>query len=557
MSDGQLSDGEPFSCKLAMSYGRELSQRALPKVGPQWLLPLVAVLGLGTIYVLTGPGNRSEADDAFWFADDIEHEGLRELLGEAHTAHLLFLPLARGLFNMLRLAGIDVRAYDAVRLTNCFVAATAVVLFSTLLRTRFRLSPFAAMTGAAGLAVSYGFWRYANEAEAYAVAILVIVVLCLVAFTGLPSTRSVIVASGLATLGTFIHILSVIPAVIVVPFILLLQRRIRDMAVYVLGFTLFVGVIGYGAYRYAALPQQSFAGYLLGPSPEASYSPRVIPESVVSLGQGIGTSNFLFAYPGIARRIVAAFPKAYLVEEQYAGERSDSIVRIVPLATVPLLLLLATVLVWSMRRHLQGRGLPPTIAVPLAAVAAWILAYWLVVARWSSSAPEAWIPLLPAVWILIAVVVFERARTRMHRALVVALLVVLLVHNLVGGFWMMHSRSTDFNAVKARWLLDHSSSGDVILTADGAVFERYLRYFSTAKVVSLEGLSSEELVNTYAATVRQTGRVFATAGVFDPPSQLRALDEVSFHALQQFASTVQPDFHKVFDDDIGDIYLHR
>jgi hypothetical protein len=79
-----------------------------------------------------------------------------------------------------------------------------------------------------------------------------------------------------------------------------------------------------------------------------------------------------------------------------------------------------------------------------------------------------------AVWICIAVVVFERARIRKHRALVVALLVVLAVHNLTGGFWMMRSRSTDFNAVKGGWLLDHAGSGDVILTADGAVFQRYL-----------------------------------------------------------------------------------
>src|SRR5918994_3258178 len=155
MSDGQLSDSEPFSCKLAMSYGRELSQRALPKVGPQWLLPLVAVLGLGTTYVLTGPGNRSEADDAFWFADNIEHEGLRKLLGDAHTAHLLFLPLARGLFNMLRLAGIDVRAYDAVRLTNCFVAATAGGPFCAGRPGGLSASPLGRHTGAGGAPVAF------------------------------------------------------------------------------------------------------------------------------------------------------------------------------------------------------------------------------------------------------------------------------------------------------------------------------------------------------------------------------------------------------------------
>jgi hypothetical protein len=190
-------------------------------------------------------------------------------------------------------------------------------------------------------------------------------------------------------------------------------------------------------------------------------------------------------------------------------------------------------------------------------VTVWILAYWLIVVGRSSSAPEAWIPLLPAVWICIAVVVFERVRIRKHRALVVALLVVLAVHNLTGGFWMMRSRSTDFNAVKAGWLLDHAGSGDVILTADGAVFERYLRYYSAAEVISLEGLPSNELSEIYIMAVRQHGRIFATAGVFDPPSQLDTLYPATFRAMEEFASSIKPNFRRAAASDLGDVYLRR
>jgi hypothetical protein len=556
MSDGRLFTDERSSGDSAPSSGQDLWHRTLPSVGPRTLL-LVAVLGTAAVYALTGPGNRSEADDAFWFAYDIEHADLRELVGDRHTAHLLFLPLARGLFNLLRLLGIDGRAYDAVRLTNCLLAAAAVVLFGVVLRRRLRLSWFAAVTGAAGLAVSYGFWRYANETEAYAAAIFVIVLLCLVGFSGLRSTTAVVTAGALAALGTLIHILGVVPAVVVVPFMLMLERRARDLAIYVVSYTALAGTIAYGAFRYAAPPGQGFAGYLLGRSPGANYSPRAIPESVLSLAQDIATSSFLFAYDGIARRLVAAFPTQYLMEEQYAGASADGIVRTVPLVTVPMLVLLAAVLVWSMRRQMLNHDRPRTVAGPLAAVAAWTVAYWLVVVGQSSSAPEAWIPLLPAVWILIAVIVFDRAHDRTQRVLVVALLVALLVHNLAGGFWMMHSRATDFNAVKARWLLDNARNGDVILTADGAVFERYLRYYSPAKVISLEGLPPDELANAYAAAAGQPGRVFATEGVFNPPSQLRAFDQVSFYAIDRFASDLRNEFRKVHDNDVGDVYLRR
>lgn len=534
-----------------------LINRAFRSNSRQILLLLVAVAGLTTIYALTGPENRSEAEDAFWLADDIENGTLRTLFGPGHTAHLLFLPLGRGLFNISRLLSIDVRAYDAVRLANCLLAGAAVVLFGSVLRRRLRLSLFAAISGAAGLAVSYGFWRYANETEVYAVAILFIVLLCFVAFSGLRSTLAVIVAGAVAAFGMLIHILGAIPAVIVVPFILLLERRVRDVAVYILGCGVLAGTISYAAYRYAAPPKHSFAGYLLGQSPDSEYAAQALPASVLSVAQNVATSNFLFAHTGIAQRIVAAFPAQYLVEEQYAGVHSDSIVRTVPLITVSMLLLLFIVVVWFMRGRLLEFNRLRRIANPLAAVTVWIVAYLLIVIGPSSSAPEAWIPLLPAVWLIIAVVLFDIARGRTERMLVMALLAALLVHNLTGGFWMMRSKSTDFNAIKARWLLDNAHNRDVILTADGAVFERYLRYYTQAKVISLEELSSSQLSSIYSATVPQPGRIFATESVFHPPSELRAMDQASFHAIEQFSSNVRHEFRKVLDDDVGDVYVRR
>jgi hypothetical protein len=554
VSDGRVVTGEPCTREVIRA-GHQERAPGPPPAAPRWLA-IVAVLGLTTLYVLTGPGNRSEADDAFGFAYDVEHGSWRILLGGGHTSHLLFLPLARGLYNLVGLFG-DVRAYEAVRLANCLLAAAAVVLFASVLRKRFGLSRFAVLAGAVGLAVSYGFWRYANETEAYAVTVLGLVALCFVGFSGLRSTRAIAMAGVVAAVGTLIHILGMIPAIVVVPLVLLLRRRPRDVVVYFLAFALLTGAASYGAYRYAS-PEQSFTGYLFGQSPDASYSVRAVPQSVLSVGQDIATSNFLFVRSHIARRIVAAVPAQYLMEEQYAGERSDSIVRVVPMVTVPALLLLAAALVWLLRRRLLARDLSARAAVPLAAVLAWIAAYWLVVVGRSSSAPEAWIPLLPAVWTVIAVVVFERASTtRLHRVLVGVLLLVLVVHNLAGGFWMMHSRSTDLNAVKARWLLEHTAGGDVILTADGAVFERYLRYQAAAEVISLEGLSDDELADTYSAAIGQAERVFATAGVFDPPSQLDIVDQASFRAIQQFAASVRSDFRRVMESDVGDVYLRR
>jgi hypothetical protein len=126
-----------------------------------------------------------------------------------------------------------------------------------------------------------------------------------------------------------------------------------------------------------------------------------------------------------------------------------------------------------------------------------------------------------------------------------------------GGFWMMHRRSTDFNAVKSAWLQDHARVTDVILTADGPVFERYLRYHVAAKVVRLEGLRREQLAVVYAMMIRESGQVFATAGVLHPPSQLRIADPVGFRDLEQFAAKVGPDFRTAAHSSAGDTYVRR
>lgn len=526
----------------------------LESVGSTWLKLAVTVSVLTAIYVLTGPGNRTEADDAFGFAYLVEHGSLRQLL----TAdHLLFLPFSRGILNLLRLLHISIDAYDAMRLISCLVAAVSIVLFGFVLRRRFRLSLFAAISGAAGLAVSYGLWRYANEAEVYALVVLSICVLCLVGFSELRSTWTVIAAGLIGALVALVHILGVIPAIMLIPLVLLGKHRVRDTVIYLLAFALFAGVGSYAAYRYVNPSDRGFVGYLLAQDPGSSYDVQAVPQSILSLGQDVATGNFVFAYPAVARRLVTALPAQYLAEEQYMGERADAVVRAVPLITIPLLILLAIYLVLSVRRHAGESGLARGVRPLLAAVVFWIVAYWLIVIGPSSSAPEAWIPLLPAVWVVAAVVVFERMPSRRGRSLVVALLLVLLVHNVAGGFWMMHSRSTDYNAVKAAWLLDHARVTDVILTADGPVFERYLRYYAAAKVVNLEGLRREQLAVLYAMSVRKPGRVFATAGVLDPPSQLRIADLASFRDLEQFAARVRPDFRIAAHSNVGDVYVRR
>jgi hypothetical protein len=170
----------------------------------------------------------------------------------------------------------------------------------------------------------------------------------------------VVLAGAVAAFGTLFYVLGIVSAVVLVPTVLLLRRRIRDVVMYSAAFVLVAGAVSYGAYRYAAPPHQTFGRYLLGESRSTDYSASAIPKSIISIGQDVATTNWAFAYHTVGQRLAAAFPGQYLLEEQYVGDHSDAVVRVVPLLTVPLLFLLAAAVLWSLRHYLRARELRRT-----------------------------------------------------------------------------------------------------------------------------------------------------------------------------------------------------
>ena len=113
------------------------------------------------LFLLTFPENHVEAEDAYDYAWTVEQGGR----GLFHSFHLLYLPLMRALWHWARLPAAGLRAYPVMATASLLCGAAAVtVLFRTVRRFR---DTGTALFAAAGLAVSYGFWRYACEAEVY------------------------------------------------------------------------------------------------------------------------------------------------------------------------------------------------------------------------------------------------------------------------------------------------------------------------------------------------------------------------------------------------------
>jgi hypothetical protein len=499
-----------------------------------WLWYLGAWLTLWLLYLATAVGNRSETDDAFAFALIVERATGSALVGSEHLPHLLFLPIWRGLHDGVGLLLPDVSAYDVLRFVNSAAAAAAAVWFVALLHKRFETSLRAAVLAGTGLAASYGFWRYANESDAYPIAAVLAVAYCWVVLKPDIGPALAACAAVVGVIGALFHILLVIPFLVVGPVVFASGRRWRCLGAYAItGAVLLLVSLG-TLYAIGRAAGQSFPEYVRGAG-EASLALSSIARAPVGLGPNFIAINAAFAYEPFVDRLIDLAPTMELTEERFAAERAPRLSQLAPLTFVAVVALGLVLLV---------QAVPRWIWVPssrLLAVFLWALGLALVIVARSPLTPEAWLPLLIPAWILIGVCILDRVQ---GRAIGVAIAFVLLfaVHNLISGMLVMRSPHNDLGARRAAWLVANAEEGDVILVAEGSTFERYLAYRTSAEVVPLRYLDSSELRRRYNAIGDSVGDVYATEGVFLTKSEYCAQSQALCEDLQDFGAEIRSDF---------------
>jgi len=120
-------------------------------------------------YLLSFPGNRSENDDGYFYAYAIRTYDYAILF---FPRYLLFLPTFKGLLSIVQWLMPSADAYWLMCIVSAIVSAISVLLFYFLLKTYFQLSTVLARLCAISFMCSYGYWRYAVEAEVYTVSLL-------------------------------------------------------------------------------------------------------------------------------------------------------------------------------------------------------------------------------------------------------------------------------------------------------------------------------------------------------------------------------------------------
>lgn len=509
--------------------------------GFAWAAAFLLLLGF---YALTNPRNHSEANDALGYALTVEQAPAAQLW---HSQHLLYFPVAKTLFVAARKCGLADRANPVLILFSQVSGALAVLAVYGLLRRR-RVAPPAAAAGAAALALSYGFWRYSNETEIYAPALLLIL-LAWCAAAGAPTRRNVLLGAALAALACLMHLLNVLPALAALPLFYLLQRRWRAAVCH--------GALAGGltGAAYLALFGTRVVAEIFGVAPdqpEGGFHAASLAKGAVALAQNLTAGNFLFASERIQHALTALFPYRALARQIFTGQHADALSRTVPYATLALLLLAGLALLVA---RLKTRNAQPDAAFTWS-VGVWFALYALVVLITEPGGPENWVMALPPLMLLVATGVFAPVAAAGRAALPLALVALLGLHNYFGAFRLLADEAGDLAACKSAWLVQHSRAEDLVLNADSFEVVRYLAYYGHAGVIHLIYDVSEGTKPQLLARLRACrGRVYATADVFDVPASLRHRFPERAAFLAQLGRELAPAFAPVATNACGVVFV--
>jgi hypothetical protein len=509
----------------------------------------------------TGISNRTEADDAFEYAWQVEHNGVDWLY---HPHHLLYGAVTKDLYNGARLLGYHGRAYPMLCLLSALCGAGAVLMFFRFCYRRFSMRPVSSLLCSGLLMFSYGFWRYANEAEVIIPACFIM--LCALYFAVSPRQT----AAGAACAGIFcgisvlFHVLNGIPVFLAVPLFYLLYKNWKGLLIHLVC-SIGVVVAGYaGIFLLESDQVLSSAG--IRPALESGF----LFKGLVGFSQCVISSNFMLGYQAVRDALVSLFPSRMLLEELYMGRGLPGWLVIggsVTLFLFSVFLIGTTAFALYLLFRKESQRKRDRVGTAdgwrtLVVTVVWFFGYAGAVLILEPGNPEVWVMGLVPFWLVFCGLVVAPLSKQNVLWPVLALTGLLAFHNYLGGMLPLKDPKGDYNQQKADWIFRHVKPEDMVLTADNPVFERYLRYYCPAREEYLhfwndDGLERPEVALRALGLRQKTGTVYFLGDVFNQPVSLTLRFPEKTANIARFAQAVRPFVFKIADNEFGGIYALR
>lgn len=434
----------------------------------RWQYPAVfAVLVL--LYSLTGVANRIESVDGYLYAGSAEFLAIADV---HDPRSLVFHKLNQLLALANAAAGMPFDTYALLCVPTILAGAFGVILMYRFQRQHLLLSAEASTVGAALLAVSYGYWRYANEIEVYIPSIcFILTVLSLVCerLSRPVSHHADYLAPGIiAGLAVLYYQANAIPLFVVMPILFLLSRRVTAFVAYAAAGGIVVTgglLIAYVADLSGEASIQGLVTFLSRRSEEFP-APGIDLISLARAGSAILrdiiTLNWLYGSDWGRELIAANAPAHAYYHEGYffAAAQSPWIVLLAPLTFAVTLCGLAMLVVLGMRSPADRK---PSRRPVIAFLIAWLFTHAVVVISLDPMEMEVWIISLVPIWALFAVVISRSGFSQTKLIAALAVILVMALHNFIGGLKIFSTSESDLYLKQVDGILHTARKGDFVL----------------------------------------------------------------------------------------------
>ena len=500
-----------------------------------WWMALI----LFAVYALTAPQNHSEAEDVYHFAKVVEQGSFSE---QAGVNRVLALPMFGTFYRLAQEVGYSGRAFPFMIFVNRLLAVSTLLLFWSLLQglnpNAQRLAPVVFF-----LAFSYGFWRYANEAETYMLAAVFVL-----GAWWLVARGKWLLAIACSAVGILVHLLNLIPLLLIIPLYYLLSKDWKKGVLHgvVTGLLVLLGyAICFQVLDWGELGAQHHAE-------EGGFCFTNFVRAGIAFGQCVVSGNFLFGFEGFRDLLVRLFPSRMLGEEFYMASHMPVWISLVGCISLLGVLVVGCWLLVVGRKtdvasghvdELQTQASSLQSKAFLISCIAWFLLYAVAVIRTEAGSPELWVLGVIPFWFIFSPLLRGRWAW--------VLVALLFAHNLVAGLLPVMSEKSDYHVAKGRWLVEHSTKDDLILTSYEPVMIFYLDYFGAARVVNSGDISLKDI---NALLDDPQGKVYALNSFFQPLESMRVRRLDLYERMEESGQALRGRFVKIQNDEFGGIY---
>lgn len=564
-----------------MLKGNLIDKRAHPERAPgrlaAWVPVTVPFCLLCAFYFAVGVTNRSEAMDSLFFAADAE---VAPFWTNHDARMMLYYLVNRTVVRASAGLGFDLDVYTVLGLLGSAFAAGSVILLYRVLNSAYRLTAISSAAGAATLGFSYGFMRYANEAEVYIGAIFLTLVCLSWLFHVLakpsltPSQATLLgVIGGIAV--TYYQPVAL--ALFFAGAILFIARGyiFQYLAYGAAGVLTYVSllVLALWAERGHEPAVADLGALLLSRSDEFDPPPfgltTFLKAAMAGLHDVFSTTS-LYAVSALEHVFRAHIVTYFQVDDLFFAANNYPLGG-AAIATFCLALGWFSYLCVSALRQRRWPELDSHIVFAFA----WLLLASLVNIILNPGEKEVWIIALVPVTILISACIYSPLAAKPWRLGV--MVAILLAHNLIGGLLIFRNDAGDRYGLKTAWLRQNSAKGDWLLSTTemnnwynlkilrypfsgqtnvnaSAPFLNFMYYNGIDAAVQRWPASRDLRIDPskILQALKQTkSRVFVFESVLDPVPVPAVYKAVQFEKLVAFGNMLKPYATVVADGPVG------